>query len=173
MLKDLADLTYGNLQEHGKFEKLDLYELLNELVAEAQPNAERKEQTLSLKDTDQNFKYYGDVLALKKIFSNLISNALRYTQETGKVKVKVKRVNSHYKVTIADNGPGIPESEQVNIFKEFYRTPTARKQITEGTGLGLAIVMRMVGLHDGMIQVKSQVGQGSKFIVELPIEEHL
>ncbi|MEA3287746.1 MAG: HAMP domain-containing sensor histidine kinase [Candidatus Marinimicrobia bacterium] len=171
MLKDLADLTYGNMQEQKKFEKLDLSTLINELVTEAQPNAERKQQTLSLKATDHKFKYFGDMLALKKIFSNLISNAIRYTPENGEIKVKLKRMASYYQVAISDNGLGIPESEQINIFKEFYRTPTARKQVTEGTGLGLAIVMRMVELHDGTISVKSKMDQGSKFIVELPIGE--
>ncbi len=173
MLKDLADLTYGNLQEQQEFENLDLQLLLKELVIEAQPNADRKAQTLVMKSSDQTFLYDGDVIALKKIFSNLISNAIRYTQEGGTIKIKLKQINSHFQVTVTDNGPGIPESEQVNIFKEFYRTPSARKQISEGTGLGLAIVMRMVELHDGSLQIKSREGQGSKFKVILPIEENL
>ncbi len=61
----------------------------------------------------------------------------------------------------------------MNIFKEFYRTPSARKQVSEGTGLGLAIVLRMIELHEGTITVTSNEGEGSRFTVTLPLEEHL
>ena len=87
--------------------------------------------------------------------------------------MSLEKVDLNYVVKVSDDGQGIPESEQVNIFKEFYRTPTARKLISEGTGLGLAIVMRMVELHGGDIQVDSQEGRGSTFTVQLPFEEEL
>ena len=173
MLKDLADLTYGNFQERQQFESLDLKALLADLVADVQVNVERKNQTLSFNFPEYTCKYFGDSIALNKVFTNLISNAVRYTQEGGEIRVNLKETNSGFTVNVMDNGPGIPEAEQVNIFKEFYRTSSAKKQISEGTGLGLAIVMRMVELHDGSIQVKSQEGQGSQFIVELPFEESL
>ncbi len=173
MLKDLADLTYGNLQEHQKFEKLDLKSLLAEVVSDAMPNVKRKSQVLTYKAPELKCDYLGDSIALNKVFTNLISNAIRYTQEGGKIRVGLKLDDMSYIVRVSDNGSGIPDAEQVNIFKEFYRTPSARKQITDGTGLGLAIVMRMVELHDGSIQVKSHMGQGSKFIVTLPFEESL
>ena len=173
MLKDLADLTYGNFQEQQHFEELSLYEMLTDIVADAKPNSDRKGQSLTFESSDESLKFLGDKNALNKIFKNLVSNAIRYTQESGKIQVTVEKSASAYEVTVADNGVGIPVSEQVNIFKEFYRTPDARKQISEGTGLGLAIVMRMVELHGGDIRVVSQDGQGSAFIVELPIEEVL
>jgi len=173
MLKDLADLTYGNFQERQKFENLDLNQLLSELVSDAQANSQRKNQTLQFESPQGNCEYFGDVIALNKIFLNLISNALRYTPEGGIINVVLKKTDVSYSIDVVDNGPGIPKSEQINIFKEFYRTPSAKKHVAEGTGLGLAIVMRMVELHDGSILVKSEEGQGSQFIVELPMEERL
>jgi len=173
MLKDLADLTYGNFQEQQHFESLSLRKLLVGLVSDAKPNSDRKGQTLTFASPDASFDYFGDVNALGKIFNNLISNAIRYTQESGNIQVTLEKVDLNYVVKVSDDGQGIPASERVNIFKEFYRTPTARKLISEGTGLGLAIVMRMVELHGGDIQVDSQEGRGSTFTVQLPFEEEL
>ena len=169
MLKDLADLTYGNFQEQQKFETLDLKELLTDIVADAQPNADRKKQTVLFDAPPDSCEFFGDVIALKQIFSNLLSNATRYTQNNGTIQIQVSKTREGYVIAVSDNGSGIPKSEQINIFKEFYRTPAAKKQVSEGTGLGLAIVMRMVELHDGNIQVESEEGQGSKFIVHLPL----
>lgn len=173
MLKDLADLTYGNFQEMQEFEKLSLRKILEDLVGDAKPNSERKGQTLKFNSAKTPFNYFGDANALRKVFTNLISNAIRYTAEGGNITVSLSKADLNYVVKVTDDGQGIPEDEKVNIFKEFYRTPTARKAISEGTGLGLAIVMRMVELHGGDIQVESQVDVGSTFTVLLPIGEDL
>lgn len=173
MLKDLADLTYGNFQETQKFELLDLKAILMEIVSDAKPNADRKAQKLELTAAGPAHEFYGDADALQKVFNNLVSNAVRYTQEAGIITVTLKKDELNFVVEVIDNGPGIPASEQVNIFKEFYRTPSAKKAISEGTGLGLAIVMRMVELHGGDIKVESKEGKGSKFTVILPFEEEL
>ena len=72
-------------------------------------------------------------------------------------------------LTVADTGVGIPEDERYNIFGRFYRVDKARSRETGGTGLGLSIVRQMVLLHGGTIRAESQEGQGSDFIVELPV----
>ena len=171
MLKDLADLTYGNFQEQQHFVKLDLRVLLNDRVSDAKPNSDRKKQSLLFICAETPFEYIGDANALEKIFNNLISNAIRYTQEFGTIQVSLEKIDLGYVIKVMDDGQGIPASEQINIFKEFYRTAAAKKNISEGTGLGLAIVLRMVELHGGSILVNSVEGQGSQFTVELPIRE--
>ena len=98
---------------------------------------------------------------------------MRYTLEGGLVTVTLTDHDEFFSIEVQDTGVGIPEDEQVNIFKEFYRTPAARKTVSEGTGLGLAIVLRMVELHDGSITVQSKLGEGSRFTVTLPLEERL
>jgi len=173
MLKDLADLTYGNFQEQQRFEALDLKLMLSELVTNNKVDAERKKQNLSLNLPRRECIYWGDMMALKKVFLNLITNAIRYTQTGGEVSVTLSHHDEYYTIDVQDNGVGIPKEEQVNIFKEFYRTPSARKQVSEGTGLGLAIVLRMIELHEGTITVTSNEGEGSRFTVTLPLEEHL
>ncbi len=173
MLKDLADLTYGNFQEQQKFENISLRKLLSGLVSDAKPNSDRKSQTLIFDSPDDTFTFFGDANALAKIFNNLISNAVRYTPESGNIRVTLEKDDLNYVIKVSDDGQGIPAAEQVNIFKEFYRTPSAKKLISEGTGLGLAIVMRMVELHGGDIQVDSQEGRGSTFTVQLPFEEEM
>ena len=173
MLKDLADLTYGNLQEQQEFEVLSLRDLIAESVIDALPNSDRKQQSLIFNAPDSSCEYLGDKDALVKVMNNLISNAIRYTQEQGQISISLERVDGNYEIQVTDDGPGIPAEDQVNIFKEFYRAPSARKAISEGTGLGLAIVMRMVELHGGDIQVVSEDGQGTTFTVQLPRGEDL
>ena len=119
MLKDLADLTYGNFQEQQKFENLDLVEILSEIVTDAKPNSDRKHQTLEFKSSDTTCKFMGDINALRKIFKNLVSNAIRYTPDDGDIQVTLKKTGQHFEVAVSDNGVGIPQSEQINIFKEF------------------------------------------------------
>ncbi|NQV30035.1 MAG: HAMP domain-containing histidine kinase, partial [Candidatus Marinimicrobia bacterium] len=123
MLKDLADLTYGNFQEQQQFETLDLKELITNIVADAKPNADRKNQTTVFDAPIEACEFFGDVIALKQIFSNLLSNATRYTQENGEIHTQISKSREGYVITVSDNGSGIPKSEQINIFKEFYRTP--------------------------------------------------
>ena len=109
-------------------------------------------------------------MQLKRAFQNIIDNSIRYSD---KLDVDISINNEGCNILFEDNGPGIPAEDQVNIFKEFYRAPSARKAISEGTGLGLAIVMRMVELHGGDIQVVSEDGQGTTFTVQLPRGEDL
>jgi len=173
MLKDLADLTYGSLQEPQEFTTVDLKTLLAELLADMLPDAKRKRQSLNFSAPEKSCQFNGDPPALKKIFSNLLSNAIRYTPAGGEISVELKFMNTCYEISVSDNGVGIPELEQVNIFREFYRTPSARKNIPDGTGLGLSIVSRMVELHGGNVSVNSIEGKGSQFTVQLPIGENL
>lgn len=169
MLKDLADLTYGNLQEKQAFTKVDLNVLLTELLADTLPNAERKKLILTYNAPKRACEFDGDPSALRKVFSNLVSNAIRYTPEGGTIEVSLKYMSTFYEISVSDTGAGIPQSEQINIFKEFYRTPTAKKEVSEGTGLGLSIALRMVELHGGTIELTSIEGKGSCFTVQLPI----
>ncbi|MCZ8513406.1 ATP-binding protein [Paenibacillus filicis] len=114
---------------------------------------------------------------LRQIMINLLSNGINYTPEGGKVKLKVEPVASgsegkeadRIRFTISDTGIGIPKKDLPRIFERFYRVDKARSRSSGGTGLGLSIVKHLVELHQGTIRVESEVGIGSKFIIELPI----
>jgi signal transduction histidine kinase len=99
---------------------------------------------------------------------NLLDNALRYTHE-GEVSVRLWVEDGHAKVEVADTGPGIPGKDLSRIFERFYRVDRARSRETGGTGLGLSIVRHVVEQHNGWVQVESELGRGSRFVLTMPI----
>ena len=111
---------------------------------------------------------------IKLALSNLLSNALKYTQQKGKVLVKMSLEADNVRITIADSGIGIPEQAKEKIFQEFYRTPLSRKEGIEGAGLGMSIVKQIVDKFKGTISFRSpsDIGDaenpGTEFIVSLP-----
>ena len=98
-----------------------------------------------------------------------MENAIKYTQEGGRIVVTLDRTTRNAILSVKDNGPGIPQDAIPHIFDRFFRVDKARSRETGGTGLGLSIVRQMVLLHGGTIRVESQEGNGSDFIVELPV----
>ena len=107
----------------------------------------------------------------EKIFSNLLSNAVRYTPPDGKVIVETDLDNHFWSFKISDTGIGITEEDQKQIFDEFYRAENAKKFATIGTGLGLNIVKKMVENLGGQIELVSKLDQGTTIIVRIPIHE--
>jgi signal transduction histidine kinase len=99
---------------------------------------------------------------------NLIDNALRHTPAGGEVKVVVERSHGRASVHVIDNGEGIASREVTRIFERFYRVDSARSRATGGTGLGLAIVRHVAESHGGTVDVRSSLGQGSTFSINLP-----
>ena len=168
MLKDLSDLTYGSLKERAEFKQVNLCEIIHDAVEAEESSAHVKGIDVRIEVPDEDCLYYCDPHALNKVFNNLVSNAIRYTDEGGRVDIQLRRNAVEWTASVQDTGMGIPADEQQNIFQEFYRTPDARRTIKEGTGLGLAIVQRMVELHEGRIELKSEVGKGTTFTVHLP-----
>ena len=111
-----------------------------------------------------------DTQAIGRVLNNLISNALRYTPRGGDIKVEARRSASGVEVTVSDTGEGIRPQDIPHIFERFYRGDAARSRNrdTSGAGLGLAIARGIVQAHGGDIQVESDVGQGTRFIFQLP-----
>jgi heavy metal sensor kinase len=110
----------------------------------------------------------GDVSALRKLADLLLDNALKYTPSPGGVQLLLSRAGENAVFAVRDSGPGIAESEQAKIFERFYRVDKARSREQGGTGLGLAIAKWIAIQHRGTIAVKSELGAGSTFWVELP-----
>ena len=109
-----------------------------------------------------------DAAQLERVFANLIENALRYS-EPEPVSVHVRRVGRRVVVRVVDHGPGIGPGEQDRIFEAFYRGPQLGGPAPTGSGLGLAIAKGFVVANGGTISVESLPGQGSCFIVSLPV----
>jgi signal transduction histidine kinase len=110
----------------------------------------------------------GDERKVKQVLLNLLSNALKFTPEGGRIDVGARLENNVAEVSIADTGIGIAPADQEAVFEEFRQVGAADKK-AEGTGLGLALSRKFIDLHGGRIWVKSQVGQGSTFTFTLPV----
>lgn len=111
----------------------------------------------------------GDENQLSRLISNLIVNALQYTPASGFVTIILGRDESHALIHVQDTGIGIAPEDQSRIFERFYRVSSDRSRKTGGAGLGLAIAKAIAESHRGSIQVKSELGRGSTFVVQLPL----
>jgi signal transduction histidine kinase len=107
--------------------------------------------------------------ALEEALLNLLSNSLKYSIKRKEVSVTVAERRGNIEITVADKGIGIPESELGNIFDRFYRVRDARTRQVGGAGLGLALVKHIIEAHHGTITVRSVVGSGTTFLIQLPI----
>lgn len=110
----------------------------------------------------------GDTDQLVTAVSNLVENAVRYSDRGARVAVGLRRAGAVVEVTVTDQGIGIPRAEQQRVFERFYRADPARSRATGGTGLGLSIVKHVAAAHGGEVHLWSQVGQGSTFTLRLP-----
>ena len=110
----------------------------------------------------------GDERKVKQVLLNLLSNALKFTPEGGRVDVRAGMVDGMAEISVTDAGVGIAPEDQGAIFEEFRQVGTADKK-AEGTGLGLTLCRKFVELHGGKIWVKSQVGVGSTFTFAIPV----
>ena len=131
------------------------------------PAAEKRGQRLEA-ETAPGLTMTGDGTKLKEILYNLIDNAMKYTQDGGRIQVALREAGENLIWQVADNGVGIPAEDQEHIFDRFYRVDKARSRETGGTGLGLSIVRQLAAMHGGTVTVESAPGQGSRFTVTLP-----
>ncbi len=162
----LARADSGN--EQAEFVDLDLCPFLQDLCKSIEPLCDEKLQKLTF-DPAGPVIVRGDRNLLRTVMLNLLRNAIQYTPENGEISVSLEKKKSVVLVSVSDNGIGIPEGSLPYIFKRFYRVDKARSRDSGGSGLGLAICKHIVELHGGQIDVRSQLGKGSIFIVTLPL----
>lgn len=169
LIQELLDLS--KIEKQGfslSIQQLDLADVLEDVVAIMKGKAEEKEIVLEYKREDKPVYIEGDVHRLKQVFINIISNAISYTPNQGVVYISSADSDRTVLTEIRDTGIGIEAGEIPRIFERFYRVDKARSRNSGGTGLGLAIVKHLVEAHKGTISVKSKVGKGTAFIIELP-----
>jgi signal transduction histidine kinase len=154
--------------EPGSF---DLSSVLAEAVEAARPAAVDKNIELSL-DAGTLPTLVGDRSRIAQVVDNLVSNAVKFTPEGGRVSVRATADEEEDEavIEVADTGMGISPEDQRQLFQRFFRTAAASDQAIQGTGLGLAIVHAIVDAHGGSISVDSEVGRGTTFRVRLPLE---
>jgi len=169
LISDLLDLAH--LQEgRGKqsLELVDAADVLGGVAELMQAHAEDKDLLFSVQVEDHVPAVRANPEHIKQLWTNLISNAIKYTEPGGIVVVGLSQ-NAKYVVgSVRDTGIGMTTEQMAHIFEEFYRTEEAKAMERQGTGLGLAIVKRMVESYGGRIWVESEKGKGSKFSFALP-----
>ncbi|GAA3401610.1 two-component system histidine kinase PnpS [Paenibacillus hodogayensis] len=158
-----------------QFSPVHLSSFVGKTLNMMRSSADKKEIGLEM-SVDEETYMEADEDRLRQILFNLLSNGINYTPEGGKVKVEVEEVPGatqgeaeKIRFIISDTGIGIPKKDLPRIFERFYRVDKARSRSSGGTGLGLSIVKHLVDLHGGSIRVESDLGLGSRFILELPV----
>lgn len=172
ILNDVLDLL--SKIEAGQLEiqsvEFELREVLQAAIAAFAPGATSKGLDLRLEMGDgASGAYRGDPLRLRQVLYNLISNAVKFTPR-GEIRLEVTRTGAIIQVAVRDTGPGIPEPQQARLFRKFEQLDASTTRRHGGTGLGLAICRELCELMGGSITVESTPGQGSTFIVSLPLE---
>ncbi len=171
LILDLLELS--KIEQHGfrlNVHEFDIIQVLKETVTMLLNKAEEKKIVLKLQYKSAPAMIEGDIYRLKQVFINLIGNAIAYTPEHGSVAVIVNEMDKYIQIIVKDTGVGIEKDKIPRIFERFYRVDRDRSRNSGGTGLGLAIVKHIVEAHNGKINVISELGKGSEFIIELKKE---
>jgi two-component system sensor histidine kinase/response regulator len=169
LVDDLLNLAAAREElTPSKREVLSLADALERVVPLLQAQAEEKGMTFTV-EVRQRPLVEANPAQMGQLWTNLISNAVKYTSAGGRVTVILEEKDGWAMGTVEDTGIGIAPKDQAKIFEEFYRTPQAKEMEARGTGLGLPLVKRIVEGHGGTIEVESALGQGSRFSFRLPV----
>ena len=166
---DISRLESGNLTL--EMNEVSLQGLLPELVEAMAPQFEEMQFDVTVKFPPKLRAVWADRERCAQVFSNLLTNALRYTPEGGTISVSGKQVGDQVEVCVRDTGVGIHPENQARIFDKFVRLSGDGRRPPGSTGLGLAITKTLVGLQGGSIRLESEYGKGSAFTISLPVAE--
>jgi len=169
-LLDLSKIEAGKMVQYK--EPLDLQEVIQRVVDLMKAQAENKKIDLQFSPPSQLSLIQADRNSMEGIFTNLISNAIKYTPEGGKVWIDLAGEGGFVKVSVSDTGIGIKKEDLSRIFDKFYRVKSSETRQIVGTGLGLSIVKSIVDAHLGSISVASEEGGGTTFTILLPKESN-
>lgn len=163
----LAGLERGNAT--FSYEYFPVSDLISSAVNAAYPRAEKEEVNIITEDFVDMVIYAHPVLA-DQALTNLIVNAIQYSEKASEVRVGVELDNGYLVIFVKDYGCGISTYDQKHIFERFYRVDRARSRDQGGTGLGLSIVKRIMGIHNGEAKVSSSLGSGANFKLYFPLK---
>jgi signal transduction histidine kinase/CheY-like chemotaxis protein/CHASE3 domain sensor protein len=164
---DLSKIEAGQMDLHP--EKVALAESVQIVVSTVEPLARTKDITLD-SDSGPGLHLVADPIKLKQMLLNLVSNAIKFTPKGGRVVIRTRQVESWIEISVTDTGIGIAKADLSRLFTEFQQLDAGHGRQQEGTGLGLALTKRFAELHGGEVIVQSMPGEGSTFILRLPVE---
>lgn len=171
LVDDLMDVARVN---HGKIaldlQPLVLQDVLHGSVENNRHSMQARGHTLTLRIAEQQLVVKADAMRLTQVFSNLLHNAIKYTDSGGQISIDAQQMGDSVKVSVTDSGVGIDPTMLESVFKLFQQAPVALDRSLGGLGLGLTLVRKLLALHDGRVEAHSGGhGQGSTFMVWLPL----
>lgn len=170
LVKDLLILSkLGDKQIQWNKSYFSMKQLIDEVVEKLSLSAKSQKHELSFTLTTSLPDVYGDRDRIEQVLKNIISNAIKYTADGGKISIFAGCVYNEVYVKIKDNGIGIPKEDLSRIFERFYRVDKARSREMGGTGLGLAIAKEIVLAHNGTIEIDSEPDHGTEVTINLPV----
>ncbi|MGZ5285693.1 MAG: sensor histidine kinase [Flavisolibacter sp.] len=152
-----------------KYETLDMKDLVQEVTSSMRLQFEKHHASVQITSGDDT-TLQGDRLHLVSVIFNLLDNALKYSSDHPVIGIDIRTVHNKLVLTISDSGIGIPAEYLNKVFEKFFRVPTGNLHNAKGYGLGLSYVAHVINRHKGTIKVESIEGDGSKFIVNLPLQ---
>ncbi|HXK13344.1 MAG TPA: HAMP domain-containing sensor histidine kinase [Gaiellaceae bacterium] len=174
LLALVTDLLFAARLQYGRLElersPVDLRRLVEQCVDSARPRAQAASVRLDLEVEDVP-EITGEPAKLAQLLDNLVSNAIKFTPRDGHVGVRLTSTPDRIRIEVSDTGIGIPDRERERLFERFFRAQAALERQIQGTGLGLYISKAIVDAHEGRIGVDSAPGEGTTFIVELPVSQ--
>lgn len=165
-LLQLSKLDYDNIQWNMK--EMNIHKIVSECVYKMSISAKQKKQTLEFHADEDIPEIKGDKDRIEQVVINILSNAIKYTPEKGRIEVSLTKEDKNILIKVADNGIGIPKEDLPRLFERFYRVDKARSRMLGGTGLGLSIARQIVEAHRGTIKIQSEYGQGTQVFISLP-----
>ncbi|WP_051328425.1 sensor histidine kinase [Desulfatirhabdium butyrativorans] len=166
LVKSLLDLSSLEIEAAVTRAPIDLGEILKSLIAEYRFMADVRGIAIRV-TLPERLEMAGDADKLARAFSNILDNAVKYAADGGQVEVVGERSDADWKITVVNDGPGVPASEISRVFEQFYRVEQSRSLRLGGSGLGLAIVKRIIELHGGAVQLASEPGRWTRVTVTL------
>ena len=165
---EISAFKEGNFQVRAR--EVDICALLENITLCLKASIEAKQLKLVTSCQPERLIINSDSLRLQQIITNLLINAVRYTK-VGKIELSCRLIDiKQLEIRVADTGIGISKTEQKRIFEPYFRSQQSQKDVPEGIGLGLAIVAQLVANLDGEIELNSELGRGSIFIVRIPFD---
>jgi CheY-like chemotaxis protein/two-component sensor histidine kinase len=175
LVDDLLDLSRIS---HGKIElrrnRVDLAQAIQQAIEASRPSIALADHELLIKFSPGPIHVDADLTRLAQVFSNLLNNAAKFTERGGRIRLTMQQLGAEAIVSVRDNGIGIPTEMLSHVFDMFTQIDNNQVQSKGGLGIGLFIVKRLVEMHGGSIEVRSDgAGSGSEFVVRLPVDSSL
>jgi two-component system sensor histidine kinase SenX3 len=168
-IDDLMELSRIELGEESVRDTVQVIDVVSGAIERTSGFADKRDMHIAVLDLPDGVSVIGDRRQLISALGNIVENAVKYSEPGGHVQIRVRVQGGFAELMVADQGIGIPAAEHSRIFERFYRVDKARSRDTGGTGLGLAIVRHVANNHGGEVLVSSAEGEGSTFVIRLPL----